>query len=63
MSIPVLLTVYVAILVSAAIIIVVTATGMQRTPFWLIPSLRIIVVVWMAYPPAQQLPPMVSIVG
>lgn len=63
MSVPMPLAVCAAMLLSAAVIIVVTATGLQRTPFCPIPSLGIVVLVWLAYPPAQQLPPMVSIIG
>lgn len=50
-----------AILLSTGIMIVVTATGLNRTSFCLIPSLGELVLIWMAYPPAQALPPIVSI--
>ena len=61
MSVPVPLTVCVAILLSTGIMIAVTATGLHRTAFCLIPSLGVLVLIWMAYPPAQTLPPIVSI--
>ena len=50
-----------AVLLSTGIMIVVTATGLNRTSFCLIPSLGVLVLIWMAYPPAQALPPIVSI--
>jgi hypothetical protein len=56
------LAVYVAILSSTGIVVVVTATGLNRTPFCLMPSLAVVVLVWLAYPPAQQLSPIVSLV-
>ena len=62
MVVAVPLAVGAAILLSAAVVIVVTATGLHRTPFCIVSSLWIVVLVWMAYPPAQQLPPIVSIV-
>ena len=52
---------FAAILLCAGIMIVVTATGLHRTSFCLIPSLGVLVLIWMAYPPAQALPPIVSI--
>ena len=61
MSVPVPLTVCVAILLSTGIMIAVTATGLHRTAFCLIPSLGVLVLIWMAYPPAQALPPIVSL--
>lgn len=61
MAIPIPLAVCVVILLSAAIIVVVTNTGLQHTPFCFVPSLGIVVLIWMAYPPAQQLSPVVSI--
>jgi hypothetical protein len=62
MVVAVPLAVCAAILLSAAVVVAVTATGLQRTPFCIVPSLGVVVLVWMAYPPAQQLPPIVSIV-
>jgi hypothetical protein len=62
MSIPVPLAVCAAILLSAAIVVTTTATGLYHTPFCLMPSLGVVVLIWIAYPPAQQLPPIVSIV-
>jgi hypothetical protein len=56
------LAVCAAMLSSTVIVVVVTSTGLQRTPFCIMPSLGIVVLVWMAYPPAQQLPPIISIV-
>ena len=52
---------FAAILLCAGIMIVVMATGLHRTSFCLIPSLGVLVLIWMAYPPAQALPPIVSI--
>src|SRR5215212_8908446 len=52
---------FAAILLCTGIMIVVTATGLHRTSFCLIPSLGVLVLIWMAYPPAQALPPIVSI--
>ena len=50
-----------AIPLCTGIMIAVTATGLNRTSFCLIPSLGVLVLLWMAYPPAQALPPIVSI--
>src|SRR5215212_2001480 len=50
-----------AIPLCTGIMIAVTATGLNRTSFCLIPSLGVLVLLWMAYPPAQALPPSVSI--
>lgn len=55
------LTVGIAILSSVVIVRVMVETGLNRTVFSIMPSLAIVVLVWMAYPPAQQLPPIVSI--
>ncbi len=52
---------FAAILLCTGIMIAVTATGLHRTSFCLIPSLGVVVLIWMAYPPAQALPPIVSI--
>lgn len=62
MTASIALAVLAAILCSTIIVIVVTTTGLNRTPFCLIPSLAVVVLIWLAYPPAQQLPPIVSIV-
>ncbi len=61
MGVPVPLAVCIAILLSDVVIIAVTTTGLHHTPFCLIPSLGVLVLIWMAYPPAQTLPPIVSI--
>src|ERR671926_145720 len=61
MAAPVPVTVCVAIFLSVAIVVVMVETGLNRTVFAIIPSLAIVVFVWMAYPPAQQLPPLVSV--
>src|SRR5215212_1353381 len=50
-----------AIPLCTGIMIAVTATGLNRTSFCLFPSLGVLVLLWMAYPPAQALPPIVSI--
>lgn len=62
MLVPVPVAVCIAILLSAVILVVVVETGLNRTVFSIIPSLGVVVFIWMAYPPAQQLPPIVSIV-
>ena len=55
------LYVLVAILLSSIVMIVTTETGLHRSPVCILPSLGITVMIWMAYPPAQALPPIVSI--
>src|SRR3954469_3126821 len=48
-----------AIILSSIVIVATTSTGLQRTPFCILPSLGITVMIWMAYPPAQQLSPII----
>ena len=50
------LYVFAAIILSSSVMIVTTETGIHRTPFCVLPSLAITLMLWMAYPPAQQLP-------
>lgn len=49
------LYVFMAILLSSTVMIATTETGLHRTPFCVLPSLGITIMIWMAYPPAQQL--------
>jgi hypothetical protein len=49
------LYVLVAILLSSIVMIVTIETGLHRSPVCILPSLGITVMIWMAYPPAQQL--------
>ncbi len=49
------LYVFAAIILSTIVVVTTTATGLHRTPFCILPSLGITLMLWMAYPPAQQL--------
>lgn len=49
-----------AILLSTTVVIVVIETGLQRTPMCALAGLGIAMMLWMAYPPAQQLPHVVG---
>jgi hypothetical protein len=49
------LYVLVAIILSSIVMVVTTETGLHRSPFCILPSLGITAMIWMAYPPAQQL--------
>jgi len=60
MSIPVPLAVLVAIIFSTVVVVAVTATGLQRTPLCVLAGLGIAMMIWMAYPPAQQSSPVVG---
>jgi hypothetical protein len=46
----------VALLLSLVVMIVTIETGLQRTPMCVLTGLAIAMMLWMAYPPAQQLP-------
>ncbi len=46
-----------AIMLSALIIIVTTATNLHRTPLCGVVGMGVTIMVWSAYPPAQQLSP------
>ncbi len=54
------LYVFVAIIFSTMLVVAITSTGLHRTPLCVLPSFGITSMVWMAYPPAQQLSPMVA---
>lgn len=53
--------VVIAIMLSALIIIVTTATHLHRTPLCGVVGMGVTIMVWSAYPPAQQLSPMAGI--
>jgi hypothetical protein len=50
-----------AIILSTIVVVAVTSTGLHHTPFCVLPSLGITLMSWMAYPPAQQLSPIVGL--
>ena len=54
------LSVLVAIILSSSVMIVTTETCLHRTPFCVLPSLGITIMIWMVYPPAQQLSALVG---
>lgn len=54
------LYVFAAIIFSTVLVVAVTSTGLHRTPLCVLPSFGITSMVWMAYPPAQQLSPIVG---
>ena len=54
------LYVFAAIILSSSVMIVTTETRLHHSPFCVLPSLAITVMIWMAYSPAQQLPAFVG---
>lgn len=54
------LYVFAAIILSTMVVVTTTETGLHHSPFCVLPSLGITVMLWMAYPPAQQLPAFVG---
>ena len=49
------LAVFAAILLSTIVVVAVTSTGLHRTPVCALAGLGVTLMIWEAYPPAQQL--------
>lgn len=56
-----ILMVLLAIVLSTTIVIVVVETNLHRTPMCALTGLGIVMMLWMAYPPAQQLPHVIGV--
>ena len=49
------LAIFSAIILSTVVVVAVTSTGLHRTPVCALAGLGVAIMIWMAYPPAQQL--------
>ena len=55
------LAVLAAIMLSTVVVVAVTSTGLHRTPVCALAGLGVTIMLWMAYPPAHQLPHVVGL--